>query len=127
MARSVRGLVVSAADRVRLVGWIRKRSTPQGVVRRGRIVLSLGDGISVRAVAVLECCSRRTVELWRDRFEQEGPNGLLRERSSRARTVHAPSPYLEGSAKRDFCLQVGRQEGASASEPSSYKWANEPV
>ena len=63
-------------------------------------------------------------ELWRDRFEKEGPSGLLRERRPRARTVRGRSLNPKGSANGDFCLPPGPQGSDSASEPSSHKWAN---
>jgi transposase len=80
MARRPRGIELGAGSRVQLERWIRSRSTPQGLARRCRIVLRLAEGSSVRNVAATERVSRHTVELWRDRFEDEGAEALILER-----------------------------------------------
>lgn len=85
MAGKPRGVHLTLAHRAALERLVRARTTPQGVAQRCQIVLALSRGLSVRDVALLLGVARRTVELWRNRFENEGPTGLIHERAGRGR------------------------------------------
>jgi transposase len=68
---------VSEQDRVQLAGWASRRKTAQGLARRARIVLACAAGGTNGAVAAALGVSRPTVALWRRRFAEHGPDGLL--------------------------------------------------
>jgi transposase-like protein len=78
-------LVLAPLDRATITRWVRGRTTPQRTVLRGRIVLMLADGLSGREVARQLGIARHTVDLWRTRFREEGPESLLRDRPGRGR------------------------------------------
>jgi transposase len=68
----------SADDRARLQGWVRRRKTGQALATRARIVLACAEpGATNGGVAAALGVSRPTVALWRRRFAERGPEGLL--------------------------------------------------
>ncbi len=71
-------ITLSAADRATLEGWSRRRKTAQALATRARIVLACAahGAINGRVAARLGV-SRPTVALWRRRFAEHGPDGLL--------------------------------------------------
>lgn len=73
-------LKISKRQRAELEGWITAPTTQQRVVCRSRIVLRAGEGKANHAIASELGVSRPTVLLWRQRFEEEGPEGLLHDR-----------------------------------------------
>ena len=73
-------LRVTQNQRVQLEGWITSPTSEQRVVQRSRIVLSAAGGMANHAIAKEVGVSRPTVLLWRERFAEEGPEGLLRDR-----------------------------------------------
>ena len=81
------GVIVrlSRSDRELLARWSRKRTLAARVVLRSRILLLLGAGRGVAAVAAALRVSPATVRLWRRRFLEHGPEGLLKEASGRGR------------------------------------------
>jgi transposase len=88
--------------RALLERWIRSPSSQQRAVRRSRIILALDEGLSVTAVAAREGIGRRTVALWKARFQTEGPEALLRDRPGRGRPkgrrADAVASILEATA-----------------------------
>ena len=58
--------------RALLERWVRSSSSQQRAVRRSRIILALGEGLSVTAVSAREGIGRRTVAVWKARFLTEG-------------------------------------------------------
>ena len=76
---------VSPAERELLTKWVRARSSPQALVARSQIVLMLADGLSERSVSKTLGVNRRTVTLWRTRFEAGGCEALTREKPGRGR------------------------------------------
>jgi len=88
-------LRITAADRQRLIAWTRAGTTPQRVARRASIVLLAGEGCSARAIAQRLGISAHTVLLWRQRFENGGPDALVRDAPGRGRkasvTIDAPT------------------------------------
>lgn len=73
-------LKITKSQRAQLESWIASPTSQQRVVHRSRIVLLAGDGKANHAIAREVGVSRPTVLLWRERFEQEGSAGLLRDR-----------------------------------------------
>ena len=68
---------------------VRSGKTPQRVVTRALIVLAAAEGTAMNAIARECSVSRPTVYLWRDRFQQAGIVGLLKDapRPGRRRAV----------------------------------------
>jgi transposase len=73
-------ITLSADGRARLQGWVRRRKTGQALATRARIVLArAAPGSTNGGVAEALGVSRPTVALWRRRFAERGPDGLLDE------------------------------------------------
>lgn len=68
-----------------LHSWIRAGTTPQRVVRRARIVLSVAEGLTVRKVSERLGVNARTVLLWWRRYQESGPDILRRDAPGRGR------------------------------------------
>jgi transposase len=77
--------VISKPDRKTLEEWSRSRTLAARVVLRSRIVLQLADGEGVRAVGRALGVAPATVRLWRERFLEHGPPGLLKDAPGRGR------------------------------------------
>jgi transposase len=84
MARRIE-LRLTAKDRLRLEGWVRASTTSQRLAMRSQIVLLLGKGLSVRAVARKLDRARQTVDLWRRRYLEGGCEALVLDRPGRGR------------------------------------------
>jgi len=76
MPRSAPLVTLSIGDREEIQGWLTAHGTPQQVVLRSRIVLAAAAGRSDSAIAGQLQVNRHTVILWRQRFLQEGKEGL---------------------------------------------------
>lgn len=79
-------LTMTEEQRRTLDAWVRAGTTPQRTVLRARICLLASDGLSNNAIARELKTSRPTVILWRNRFEQKGPEGIAED------APHGPSP-----------------------------------
>ena len=79
MSNVSRPLRLNRIQRRELEALVRLGKTPQKVALRARIVLLVGARQTHSAIARQLEVSRPTVLLWRDRFEQGGVNGLLRD------------------------------------------------
>lgn len=64
------------SDKRQLQEWVSAFGTPQQVALRCRIVLAAGQGQSDLAIAPQLSTNRHTVRLWRNRFLQQGLQGL---------------------------------------------------
>jgi len=69
------GQLTPSEDRL-LQQWIAAHGTPQQVALRCRIVLAHSQGQSASAIARELSVNRKTVLLWRNRFAQQGLDGL---------------------------------------------------
>ena len=67
---------LSASEAQRLQQWIAAHGTPQQVALRCRIVLASAEGQSDMAIAEQLSINRKTVMLWRQRFEEQRLDGL---------------------------------------------------
>jgi transposase len=67
---------LKASDEQQLRQWVSAFGTPQQVALRSRIVLAAAEGRSDYAIATEVETNRKTVMLWRARFEKEGLDGL---------------------------------------------------
>ena len=72
-------------DEQQLRQWIAAFGTPQQVALRSKIVLAAAEGRSDNAIAQQLAVNRKTVTLWRARFEQEGLDGLWEVAAGRGR------------------------------------------
>src|SRR6266581_132444 len=68
--------VLSAVERQKIQQWIAAHGTPQQVALRCRIVLAATAGESNVAIAERLSVNRNTVIRWRQRFAEEGLDGL---------------------------------------------------
>jgi transposase len=69
-------LSLQDAEEQQLRQWISAFGTPQQVALRSQIVLAASEGKSDNAIARQVAVNRKTVTLWRTRFEQEGLDSL---------------------------------------------------
>jgi transposase len=101
-----------AASRALLLHWVRARTTPQRVVLRSRIVLSALDGLAADQIAAVVRVSPTTVRLWTARFEEGGPDALLRDAPGRGRP-----PLIEPGAmhERLRAANLVREDGLPTS------------
>lgn len=83
-------LKVTKRQRATLEGWVAAPTTQQRTVVRSQIVLLASEGMANNAIAKQLGVSRPTVLLWRDRFAQEGPEGLTRDRPRGSRIPRLP-------------------------------------
>jgi transposase len=73
---SMPALPLKDAEEQQLRQWIAAFGTPQQVALRSQIVLAAAQGESDNAIAQQLAINRKTVMLWRARFEREGLDGL---------------------------------------------------
>jgi hypothetical protein len=74
--RSTPTLHLEEADEQQLRQWVGAFGTPQQVALRSQIVLAAAEGRSDNGIAQRLEVNRKTVTLWRERFEREGLDGL---------------------------------------------------
>jgi transposase len=72
-------LTLSPSQRADLQTLVRSGKTPQRVAARALIILAAADGTPINAIAQQFGVSRPTVYLWRERFQQAGLVGLLKD------------------------------------------------
>ncbi len=88
--RTSRRLEVSDEDRAELERLVRSPTTEQRVALRGRIVLLSAEGVGTGEIVERLEITTSTITLWRDRYEQGGVRGLLKDapRSGRRPTIN---------------------------------------
>jgi transposase len=74
-------VIVRASDKERLEAIVADRNRAQKHVDRARVVLASAVGEPVQRVAALLGVSRPMVWRWQQRFAEEGPDGLLRDKT----------------------------------------------
>ena len=77
--RTSRRLEVSDDDRAQLGRLLRAPTTAQRVALRARIVLLSGEGVGTGEIRARLRTTTPTVTRWRDRYEQDGVRGLLKD------------------------------------------------
>lgn len=88
-------LAISEQEQIILTRLVRAPSTPQGIVKRVRIVLLAGAGMANHAIAKELSIGRPTVLLWRERFKRKGSTGLLRIEAGRGRKPEIEEKKIE--------------------------------
>lgn len=68
---------LSKNDRSELQGWLRSTTLPQGQVTRAKILLSLDDGVPPGKVAEAQHVSTKTLHKWKNRYLEDGVDGLF--------------------------------------------------
>jgi transposase len=68
---------IAEEDAATLNEWCRSTTLPHGQIMRAKIILQLSEGMTPAEVAVAQRTSAKTVHRWRNRFEDEGVEGLL--------------------------------------------------
>jgi transposase len=76
VSRSTPSLHLKESDEQQLRQWLSAFGTPQQVSLRSQIVLAAAEGHSDNGIARRLEVNRKTVTLWRARFEQEGLDSL---------------------------------------------------
>jgi transposase len=79
MERKTKPMSMNIEQRRELESWVRARTTPQRVVLRSRICLLASEGLSNTDIARKVNTTRPTVLLWRKRFQEQGPAGLIKD------------------------------------------------
>ena len=67
---------LTPAQRQMLLAWQRSTTISASLVRRGRIILLLADGVTITDIAAAVGMSRRHIYKWVQRFVQQGLEGL---------------------------------------------------
>ena len=75
----------SASEVEQLEGWVKASNTPQGVVKRTRIILLAHKGKSSKAIGQQLKVSQPTIRLWKERFLAGGPQALRKIAPGRGR------------------------------------------
>jgi transposase len=70
------GVFVTDEERSKLEALLRSGKTEQRLLRRISIVLAFAEGLDVKGVAQRCGCNRETARLWRNRWVQDGLDGL---------------------------------------------------
>src|SRR5512136_959887 len=68
MSRRAASILLTSDERSLLATWARGRSVPVRLARRARIILMAARGSESQTIAEQLGVSRRTVQLWRQRF-----------------------------------------------------------
>jgi transposase-like protein len=102
-------VVVTGDDRRTLERWARSRTLPLRVIARARIVLALASGLTVTETVRRLETSPVTVRLWRRRYQELGPAGLLRDRPGRGR-----KPSVDPTVWADLAHQASIPGGGRA-------------
>jgi len=76
MSRRAEPIFLSDQERATLQTWARARTQPQRLVQRAQIILLAADGVESQQIAHQVGTSRRTVQLWRERFLALRTSGL---------------------------------------------------
>ncbi len=76
MWTAAKPLSITHRDRKKLEQWVQALRAPASIVQRAQIVLMAAKGVPNLQIARELHVSRPTVNLWRTRFEDEGPDAL---------------------------------------------------
>ena len=96
-------VLLSASDRKRLEAIAADRNQPGKYIERAQVVLASATGRSVQQVATEVDVSRPMVWRWQQRFAEEGPDGLLRDKTRKP----GKPPIPAGTVARVVALTCG--------------------
>lgn len=100
MPKTAEPLPMNDEQRKQLQAWVSARKTSQSLALRAGICLLGADGLSNSAIARQLNTSRPTVLLWRKRFQEVGPKGLIKD------APHGPSPHRLQRDKIDAIVEA---------------------
>ena len=90
MRRNQAVLAITDEQRSELSKWAQSRTLPAGDVFRARLILALAEGESYRQIMTSLQTTAPTISRWKQRFEQEGIDGLdPRHKGSQPRVADA--------------------------------------
>ena len=142
---------LSPSDRVRLEGWVSGRNTPQKLVWRARIMLLSAERATITAIVRATGKCKRTVTRWRQRYLEQGVEGLSRDATRPGRkqpltaaqiarvvdmTLHEKPPAATHWSARTLARAVGlshtsvqriwKAHGLKPHLAGSFKLSNDP-
>ena len=147
---AIRTIELSEEDRGQLQGLLKAGTTQQRLVRRIRIVLAAGDGLTNEEIAERCGCGIHTARLWRNRWLEQGLEGL-RDSSGRGRrrgltaekeaeivaaTLRPPTTETHWSARRlaeqlevskSTIHRVWKRHGLQPHRQETFKYSNDPL
>ncbi len=94
---------------------IRRRTTPERLAKRARIVLAGAEGKPGRLIAVEVGVMRTTVQRWLDRYELEGLEALEHDRPRPGRPKTLTATEEEQLVRRT--LTTSQTQGAQETTP----------
>lgn len=112
--RTSKRIIVSDKDRVQLEGLIRNRNTSQKVALRARILLLSAYGMPTGEIIRQLGTSIPTITRWRNRYEDTGMTGLLKDRSRPGRKRR-----IEEAKVREVIERTLREKPAHATHWST--------
>lgn len=130
MPRYKPALVLSSDQQQQIQQWLAAHGTPQRVALRCRIVLAAAEGQSDVAIAATLAVSRPTVILWRERFAEQGLEGLWKIAPGRGRkaiygadkvqaVINATLQTKPKGMTHWSCRLMAKQQGLSKSTVSN--------
>ena len=134
MKTSQHVVVLTQEERRQLETLARSRTTQQRTTLRCRIVLAAAEGTSNQAIAQALKVNRHTVEIWRQRFAQQGLKGLkeaarpgrpARLSPEKVQTVIGQVVQPPQGRRRWSCRSMARHSGVSKSQVHRLWRANE--
>lgn len=96
-------VLLSATDRRRLEAIASDRKRPEKYIERARVVLASAGGRPVQHVAKEISVSRPMVWRWQQRFAEQGPDGLLRDKTRKP----GKPPIMADQVARIVALTCG--------------------
>jgi putative transposase len=140
---------VSNHERGKLEALLRSGRTEQRLVRRIAIVLAFAEGLEVKRVARRCACTRETARLWRDRWIEDGLEGLsdapgrgrkptyIGEEEAKiiAATLEAPEDETHWSVRRlakkvktskSTVQRIWNRNGLQPHLQKTFKYSNDP-
>lgn len=100
-------IILSVPDRQRLEAIVWDRNTPQGQVTRARIILATDKGLGTNAIVRELGTTKNTVWRWRDRFHEQGVDGLLHDKTRPSRIL----PIEADQVQKVIDLTLGPPSG----------------
>lgn len=131
MPRHKPALMLTAAQQQQIQQWLAAHGTPQRVALRCRIVLAGAEGQTDVAIAAALAVSRPTVILWRERFAEQGLQGLWKIAPGRGRkpiygadkvqaVIDATLQTKPKGMTHWSCRLMAKQQGLSKSTVSNF-------
>lgn len=148
---AIRRVELSEDDRRKLEALLRAGTTEQRMAKRVRIVLAAADGLNNQTVARRCQCNVHTAKLWRNRWLDQGLQGLKdtpgrgrkkvyvedKEAQILAATLEGPEePLTHWSARRlakrlgvpkSTILRVWKRNGLQPHRQETFKYSNDPL